>query len=187
MEGDKGGIFIKALDQKSLLLLKVKVKQNLGCPNKEYNTVFKHIHRNFRAYSRSKKNCIDQWLWKYCKLKESKQIDALVNKFSLFQIQLEGLGGGVAILGNFCKFCFHLSLETVFPAQKSCINMNISFSWNWQFNHILDPPLSFTNILCLKDYPHNLTKYEIKGTSKIPISQFYSKLRKLWKSSLGLY
>ena len=32
-------------------------------------------------------------------------------------------------------------------------------------------PLSPTNILCLKDSPHNLTKYEIKGTSKIPFSE----------------
>ena len=90
MEGDKGDIFIKAPDWKSLLLLKVKVKQNLVCPNKEYNTVFTGISGHTPEV---KKNCIDQWLWKYCILKESKQIDALVNKFSLFQIQLEGLGG----------------------------------------------------------------------------------------------
>ena len=26
-------------------------------------------------------------------------------------------------------------------------------------------PFSPTNILCLKDYPHNLTKYEVKSKS----------------------
>ena len=48
-------------------------------------------------------------------------------------------------------------------------------------------PLSSTNILCLKDYPLNLTEYEIKGTSKTPISQFFGELGKIWKCNLGLY
>ena len=58
---------------------------------------------------------------------------------------------------------------------------------NWQFNHKLGPPLSPTNILYLKEYPHNLTKYEIKGTSKIPIILLFSKLGKIWKYNIGLY
>ena len=37
-------------------LLKMKIKQNSGCPNNEYNAVFKHIHQNIGAYPRSKKN-----------------------------------------------------------------------------------------------------------------------------------
>ena len=41
-----------------------------------------------------------------------------------------------------------------------------------QFNHKWGPPLSFTNMLSLKDYPHHLTKNESR-TSKIPISQFF--------------
>ena len=46
--------------------------------------------------------------------------------------------------------------------------MNCFFLENWHFNHKLSPPLSFKNILCLEDYPHNPAKYEIKGgTSKI--------------------
>ena len=48
------------------------------------------------------------------------------------------------------------------------------FLENWQFNHKLGPPVSPTNILCLKNYPHNLTKYEMKGTSKTPISLLFS-------------
>ena len=33
-------------------------------------------------------------------------------------------------------------------------------------------------MLCLNNYPHNLTKYEINETSKIPISQFFNGLGK---------
>ena len=58
--------------------------------------------------------------------------------------------------------------------------MNISFFY-WA------PPFSTTNILYLKDFPHNLTKYEIKGTSKIPISLLFSELGKIQKYNLGLY
>ena len=32
------------------------------------NAVFKHFHQNIRAYPRSKKICVDQWLVKYCTL-----------------------------------------------------------------------------------------------------------------------
>ena len=46
----------------------------------------------------------------------------------------------------------------------------------------MGPPLSSTNILCL------LTKYEINGTLKIPISKLlFSDLGKIWKCNLGLY
>ena len=51
----------------------------------------------------------------------------------------------------------------------------------------MGPSLSFTDILCLYDYPHNLTKYEIKGTSKITISQHFSELGKRWRRNLNLY
>ena len=43
------------------------------------------------------------------------------------------------------------------------------------------------NIKYLKDYPHNLTKDEINGTWKIPASQLFSELTKIWKCNLGLY
>ena len=65
MEGNEVGIFVKAPDWMPLFLLKIKIKQNPGYPNKECNVIFKHIHQNFRAYCRSKQICIDQWLWKY--------------------------------------------------------------------------------------------------------------------------
>ena len=56
MEGDKEGIFSKAPDGKSMLLLNIKIKQNSGCPNNKYNAIFKYIHQNITAYPRSKKN-----------------------------------------------------------------------------------------------------------------------------------
>ena len=59
------------------------------------------------------------------------------------------------------------------------------FLENWQFNLKLGPPLSSTNILCLKDYRHNLTKYEIKGTSEIPFCQLFSELGKNLDCNLG--
>ena len=65
--------------------------------------------------------------------------------------------------------------------------MNIFFPEKWQFNHKLDASLSPTNKPCLKDYPHNLTKYEIKRTSKIPIFELFSELRKIWKYGPDLY
>ena len=60
--------------------------------------------------------------------------------------------------------------------------MLIFFLENWQFNHKLALPLThLTHIPCLKDFPHNLRKYEMKGASKIPISQFFSELEKIWE------
>ena len=37
------------------ILFKIKRKQNVGRQNKEYNSIFKDIHQNIRAYPRSKK------------------------------------------------------------------------------------------------------------------------------------
>ena len=64
MEGDEVGIFSKAPDWKPLFLLKIKIKQNAGCPNKD---IFKHIHQNIRAYPISKKSALIliNGLWKY--------------------------------------------------------------------------------------------------------------------------
>ena len=46
MKGDEGSYFSTFLDWKPLLLFKIKIKQNPGCPNKEYNVDFKHLHQN---------------------------------------------------------------------------------------------------------------------------------------------
>ena len=60
MEGNEVDIFSYAPDRVPLFLLKTEIKQNLGCLNKECNAIFEHIQLNVRAYSRSKKICIDQ-------------------------------------------------------------------------------------------------------------------------------
>ena len=48
------------------------------------------------------------------------------------------LGALETVSGKFCNFYPHVTLEIVFPALKlakiCCINMDISFSENWQFN-----------------------------------------------------
>ena len=69
-----------------------------------------------------------------------------------------------------------------FPSFKltNCyINMNISLPLKTGNLIINCVPLSPTNILCLKDSPHNLTKYEKRGLQK---SQFpYSSVN--WEKS----
>ena len=59
IKGDERDIFRKAPVWKPSFLCKIKIKQNPGYPNKEYNVVFKHFHQNIRAYRRSKTNL--QW------------------------------------------------------------------------------------------------------------------------------
>ena len=96
-----------------------------------------------------------------------------MNKFGLFQVR--GLEG-VATPGNFCRF-WNKSWKKYFQ------HLNwyeiVIWIWTllfleiWQFNHKLSFLLSSKNILCLKDCHHNLTKYEMNKTSKIPISQLW--------------
>ena len=117
-----------------------------------------------------------------------------------------GILEDVTTPGKSCNFYSHLSLQTElhFPAVKltqNCyININIFFSWyklaiSWYkltINWV--PSFSPSNMRRLKDYSHNLTKYEIKETLKISIIQprlifkrisfpFASLIRKKWKSS----
>ena len=56
MEGDEGHIFIKAPGWKPLFLRNLKIKQNLGCPNKGYNAIFCNIHQSTKASPRSRNN-----------------------------------------------------------------------------------------------------------------------------------
>ena len=73
------------------------------------------------------------------------------------------------------QFYLHLSLETVFRAPK-LIQYKLLHNEYW----LLYPP----HIPCLNDNPHNLTKYESKGTSNIPISQLFSELRNIKSSGV---
>ena len=45
----------------TFFFLKMKIKQNPGYLNEQYNAIFKHIHQNIRAYPRSKKICTDNY------------------------------------------------------------------------------------------------------------------------------
>ena len=57
VKGDEGDIFSKTPDWKLLLFLKIKIKQSLDCPSKQFNAIFKYINKkNISAYPRSKKN-----------------------------------------------------------------------------------------------------------------------------------
>ena len=105
----------------------------------------------------------------------SEQREALVNNLGLFQIRLEDLGGG-ATTEKFYIFFLHLNWHKIVMEIWTFL-----FLEHWQFNHKLCPPLSYKNILCLKDSPHNLGKYEIKRTSKIPISLLFSELETILK------
>ena len=104
------------------------------------------------------KICIDQWLHKKCCISR-----------------------GTRRYAKFCDLSPLLNLEIVFPALKltrNCYLNNIFFHENCHFDQKMGLPLSTTNILCL------LTKYEINGTSKIPISKLFSDFGKICKCNL---
>ena len=119
MKGDKGGIFSKAADWKTLFVLKMKIQ---AAKRKNKNVVFKHFHQNIRPiWTNDWDNIV------YCE--ESDQREVLVNKFGLSQLQL----GILVFVTTPEKFCNFLSLERAFPALKLTenfyLNMNICFSW----------------------------------------------------------
>ena len=114
MKGDEGGIFSNFPDRKPLFLLKIKVKQNPGCPNKEYNIVF----------------YIDQLLVKYCIL-TGIWTTRRVGEQVWFFPNTSGRSRGSHDTRKFLQI-LELIIETAFPAPKltrnCCLNMNISFS-----------------------------------------------------------
>ena len=122
---------------------------------------------DWKSYLRSKKNnCIDQWMGKhYCimgRIQTKQGVDEQV-RF------IPNMVGGSLLLSFKLNIWTFLSLK------------------NWQVNNELGSLLSPTNMLCLKDYLHNFTKYEIKGTLKIPIFLLLSELGKIWKYNIGWY
>ena len=166
MKGDEGGNFSKNPDRKPLFLLKVKIKQEPACRNKEYNVACKHFHQNIRAYPRSWKNLHWPMIGEMLHIRKNGENAAYL--------------GGPAKPGNFCNFSPLLNLEIVFPALKLTrhfyLNNIFFFHENCQFDQKI---LCSTNILCL------LIKYEINETSKIPISILFSDLGKICKCNRG--
>ena len=132
MEGDEGGMFSKSPDWKPLFLLKTKIKQNPGCPNKEYNAIFKHIHENSRTCYRSKKICSNQWLGKYFVLGRTWGKQGIGEQV-LFVPNTVGCLGGVTAIGKIYNFYPHLNLEPVFAILKLTRNYDAIyeyfFSW----------------------------------------------------------
>ena len=51
MKGDEGGIFSKAPDWKTLFLPKIKIKQNTGCPNKEWKCCLQTLSSEYEGLS----------------------------------------------------------------------------------------------------------------------------------------
>ena len=131
MKGDEGVYFSKFPHWKPLLLLKIKIEQNIDFPNKEYNVDFKHFHQNIRAYHRKKKFCIDQWLVKCCIL--LRRIWARPGADEQIWLVPGGGFGGSRDTREFLQILEYI-MEKVFPALKlirSCyLNMNIAFPWN---------------------------------------------------------
>ena len=97
----------------------IKIEQNKSAleNNAIYNAIFKHIHHNIRAHSRSKKAYIDQWLRKYCVLGKICEKQG-VREHVWFVPNIVGESREVVTPGKFCNFFPHLSLKTVFPALK---------------------------------------------------------------------
>ena len=94
MKGDEGGIFNETPDWKSLLLLKIKIKQSSGCPSKEFNAIFKYINQKISVpIPEVKKSELIKNSNFFLHIgKISEQSESLSNKLGLFQIQLGGLG-----------------------------------------------------------------------------------------------
>ena len=65
--------FLVKLQTENFFLLKVKIKQSTGCPNKDYNLIFEHEN--------DWENIIAYW-------EESEQSKVYVNMCGLFRIQL---------------------------------------------------------------------------------------------------
>ena len=78
-------------ENRSYCLLQKLSKAQVGCQNKEYNKIFKHINQNITELKKyelikDSENIFAYW-------KESKKSEMLVYKFGLFKIQLGDLGG----------------------------------------------------------------------------------------------
>ena len=147
----------------------MKIKQNWGHPNKEYNAIVKLINQMSAPVPEETKyalindleNIIAYW-------EESEQNEALGNKLALFQIQLEGLGGG-ATTGKFCIFYLHLN-----RTYKHFFSLNTgNLIMNWV-------PLSLF-------YKHNVSERLSSEFNKIwnqrdlKNPNFISELGKIWK------
>ena len=112
--------FSVKLQVENLLLLKIKIKQNPECPNKEYiiqslSTFIRISGLNLEV----KKSCIDQWLEKYCILRRTPAIRSVGKYFRIVPNKVESFGGEPKPTGKLCSYFRHLSVETLFSALKT--------------------------------------------------------------------
>ena len=98
--------FSVTLQTENLFLFKIKIKQNSGCQNKEYNTIFKNIHQSIRGYSRSKENLHWSMIVKISHIEKNLSKVHCWRTIWVCSRYIGGSGGAVT----------PESLETVFPA-----------------------------------------------------------------------
>ena len=115
---------VKFQTEKTFALLKIKIRQNPGCPNKEYNAIFDHIHQNIRAYPRSTKFWIDQWLWKYCCIFRTVRAKEGVSEHVWFVLKLFGGSEGWCYPRKIWLFLLSFKLANSIP----CTQIDIKLS-----------------------------------------------------------
>ena len=77
----------------NLLLLKIKIKQNPECPNKEYIIQSLNTFIRISGLNLEVKSCIDQWLEKYCILRRIPAIRGVGKYFRIVPNKVESFGG----------------------------------------------------------------------------------------------
>ena len=97
-----------------------------------------------------------------------------INKLGLFQTLLGGLGGGTTP-GKFCNFYLYLNWHKILKKYEQFFSLKTG-------NRNLGSPLSYKHTVT-----DSLTKYAIKGTSKISILLLFSELGKTWRYNIVLY
>ena len=121
-----------------------------------------------------KSNCIDQRLGKYYCTSKNYAKQGVDRQVSFAQKTPKGCPGVAP--GRFCDCQPRLRLKIAFLvlklAQKGCININISFLENWQFNHKLAPLLLY--IPCLL----------VLKNLNFPSARNWEKLRSLTRATL---
>ena len=156
----------------------LNIKHNPGCPNEEHDEVFKHFHKNIMVYPRSKENLHWPVIGKALRVGKNLSnarcwwISLVCSKCSWW-----ASGGNRDARKNVQFFPSFKLRNSIF---RTLSDTKLLFKYKHFFylktgSLILNcVSLCSTNMLqklCFKNYPHNLTKYEISETSKIPISQ----------------
>ena len=106
-----------------------------GCPIKEYNAIFKHIHQIIKAHREVKKNLHWSIIRKISYIGKIRTRGGVSEQFWFFPNTAgRGRSKGSCNWRQILQFYSHVRLVRVVPAlnltQNCYINMSISFSWN---------------------------------------------------------